>query len=80
MERGRAIERTPEGVQLSELQVAFSSSFHRALVEYVRGGHRLNSELLSILKAAPGNEGMNWDMLENHVWWPVIDAPDHPDA
>ncbi|MCE8522735.1 helix-turn-helix transcriptional regulator [Ruegeria pomeroyi] len=80
MEQGGAVEQTPEGVRLTDLQVAFSTSFHKALVEYVRGGKKLNPELVRILKSAPGNQDMNWEMLENHIWWPVIDAPDFPDA
>ncbi|WP_131726248.1 hypothetical protein [Ruegeria denitrificans] len=73
---GNAIERTERGIQLTELQLAFNVSFFREIRKYVRGGSLLDKELLNLFKQSQGVEKMNWQMLEHHVWWPIIDEPD----
>ncbi len=73
---GKVIERTKEGVQVAELQVAFNVSFHREISKFVRGGCRMNSKLLELHKKTYGSDSANFQMLENHVWWPIIDEPD----
>ncbi|WP_170462264.1 hypothetical protein [Ruegeria arenilitoris] len=72
LDAGNAIERTEHGVQINQMQVAFNSSFHRAIADYVHGGVHLNKELLKVFKQGFGPEAANFEMLENHVWWPVI--------
>ncbi|MCA0869889.1 hypothetical protein LCL97_03555 [Seohaeicola saemankumensis] len=70
---GNAIERTDKGVRINKVQLAFNVSFHRAIDEFIHGGCHLNPELVSLLKKKYGPESANFDMLENHVWWPVIE-------
>jgi hypothetical protein len=77
---GNHVAKTKDGFQLTELGAAFAISFHRELAEYVRGGRNINRELATLLKNAEGTEHMNWEMIENHVWWPIIDVSEVPDA
>ena len=74
---GEAIVRTKKGVQISELQLAFNASFHRELSKYVRGGCHINPELIEVFKKAYGPDAANFQMLENHVWWPIIEEPNN---
>ena len=80
MEQGRAIDRTVKGVQISDLGAAFAINFHGEPVRYVRVGRRLSAELLDLLKRSPSTEHMDFDMLETHIWWPIIEAPEIDDA
>ena len=41
---------------------------------HVRGGRHLDKELVRLIKMAPDTAHMNFDMLDNHVWWPIIEA------
>lgn len=78
--RGRQIERSEKGVQLNQIGFLFGATFHAALVKYVRGGCHLDPELVALLKQAPETGHMDFEMMETHVWRPVIDAPDIADA
>ena len=80
MDKGRTIDYAEDGLQISDLGAAFAISFHKEIAVYVRGGCKLNEQLLNILKQGPSTEHMAFDMLESHIWWPVIEAPDVDDA
>ncbi len=60
--------------------MGYAVNFSRVLIPYVRGGCHLDKDLLYLLRKGPNNAAMNWDMLENHVWLPVIEAPGIYDA
>ncbi|KUJ73842.1 hypothetical protein AVO44_19985 [Ruegeria profundi] len=76
MASGQAIVRTTEEVQISQIQLAFNASFHRELSKYVRGGCHTNQELIEVFRKAYGPDAANFQMLEKHVWWPIIEEPD----
>ncbi|MFC3615126.1 hypothetical protein ACFORG_15280 [Lutimaribacter marinistellae] len=74
LDKGKSIVHEKNGVMLNELGLAYAINFTNILIPYVRGGCHLDKNLLTLLKQGPNNEAMNWEMLENHVWLPVIDA------
>ncbi len=75
LKKGHSVQLGPDGFELTDLAVAYAVNFHKELVKYVRGGVTLDKNLLHLLKQGPNNQDMNWEMLEHHVWWPIIDAP-----
>ncbi len=72
MEKGNSVDRTEDGFEISEQGVALVTEFHSKLARYVRGGVRLDSEVLELLKRAPNIGKTNFDKLETHVWLPII--------
>ncbi len=77
LKMGRSVELGPDGFELTNLAWGYAVNFHKELVLYVRGGRTLDKHLLHLLKMGPNNEHMNFDMLEHHVWWPIIDMPEN---
>ncbi len=80
LERGKSVTRTKDGFQITDLAVALALNFDKELSKYVRGGRHLDKKLLDLMKQAPDTSHMNFEMLETHVWWPIIDVPDTGDA
>ncbi len=80
LDLGHSLVHEENGVMLSDLAIGYAVNFSRILVPNVRGGCHLDRNLLHLLRKGPNNEAMNWDMLENHVWMPVINAPGLHDA
>ena len=75
LDKGPLLDRTDGGVQISELGAAFAIKFHEDLVKYVRGGCYINREILDLLKRSQVGPEVDFNMLENHVWWPIIETP-----
>ncbi len=80
LERGKSVVRTEGGFQVTDLAVALAINFDKELCRYVRGGRHLDKELLNLLKQAPDTSHMDFEMLESHVWWPIIDVPQNVNA
>ncbi len=80
LEQGRNIDHVENGLQISDLGVALAASFHAELVKYIRGGCHINKDLIELMKKAPETGHMDFEKMETHVWWPVIDAPEIDDA
>lgn len=77
------VQRLPEGFQITDLGIALNWTVHRELVKFVRGGHRFNMDLIAAHSHTPNlNDGpsADYEWLSTHVWWPIIDADDIPDA